>query len=178
MTFTVRRAGAATVSVLAAFTAVACSSAPASITPAPSPSSTRTSLSPYNPCTDVSDDIIRTIGFRPGSRTFLTLGANESAACTFDSSESQLRLSASSTTFEYIRDNNGSRTIGVNINERPAVIVRGRTKTAPCLLAMKSTGGTVQLSSSLNVAALEWGMNPCARLQTLATAIEPTIGDG
>ncbi|MGW5524988.1 DUF3558 family protein [Gordonia sp. NPDC003950] len=125
-----------------------------------------------DPCTAIGDNLIRELDLNPATRTPVTPTGTETSACEVSSSDTTVRFSQSTTTFEAYRDSHQGNLIGVNVNQRPAVIVRSQSQ---CTLAMKDNAGITSLRVTVSVTALEWGMNPCGHIESYATTIEPTI---
>lgn len=130
----------------------------------------------YEPCSDIDDETLRSAGFNPATRRSLDPGGDETSKCAFRSGEIDLTVAASTMSFEDYRDRNAGMREGMDINDRPTVIVRRPGQDEPCELGMKTSDGIVLLTTKVPVGARVWGMDRCARIVDIATAIEPTIG--
>jgi hypothetical protein len=142
---------------------------------APTPATTYTE-STFDPCSDIDDQVVRAAGFNPATREPKPPTGEYIAACQFTSADMSLMVSTSRTTFEEFRDRYLGVREGLDIGERPAVVVRKPQPDLPCELAMKSSDGIVTLQTALNVTARQWGIDRCARIVEIATVIEPSVG--
>lgn len=147
------------------------------------PSSSSTAIatdqggSGFDPCSDIDDQVVHDVGFNPATREPKPVAGESTASCQFSSAEMSLVISTSKTGFEEFRDRYVGMHEGLDIDKRPAVIVRKPQIELPCELAMKADDGIVTLQTTLNVAAKEWGMDRCARIVDIALGIEPSIND-
>lgn len=138
----------------------------------------RTAAYVDEPCLDIDDATLRSVGMNPESRRSVQPSATETSACFFRSSDLDLRVAASRVSFEEYRDSTTGKGIseGLDIGIRPAQMVRRPGPEGTCELAMKTDHGTILLTTVISVASREWGMDRCGRMRQIATAIEPTIG--
>jgi hypothetical protein len=151
---------------------------PAATAPAPAPTALVGGQGgpAFDPCVDIDDQVVRSVGFNPATREPKPAAGEYVAACQFDSAEMSLVVATAGTSFEEFKDRYVGARVGVDIDDRPAVVVRKPEVDLPCELAMKIDGGIVTLQTTLNVTAREWGMERCARIVDIATGIEPSIG--
>jgi hypothetical protein len=153
------------------------SSSPTETELSPTPAATEAAAAPFDPCTDIEEDTLRRASLNPAARQPVPgASAQVTAACQYVSGTSTVVISSSTQTFEEFRDANDGRRIGLDIGERPTVIVQVEDPNAPCELAMKTQNGIVLIVSTISVAAREWGMDACGGIRELATVIEPAIG--
>lgn len=129
----------------------------------------------FDPCADLPDAVVRQAGFNPVTRERQPASGENIVACRFSSSDTALVIATSDTPFELFRDRYTGMYEGLDVGKRPAVIVRTAGANDPCRLAMKTATGVVLLQTTISVSAKEWGMDRCARIRDIATAIEPSI---
>lgn len=130
------------------------------------------------PCVDIDDATLRSVGMNPESRRSVQPSATEASARSFRSSDLDLRVAASRVSFEDYRDSTTGKGIseGLDIGTRPAQMVRRPGPEGRCELAMKTDHGTILLTTVIAVSSREWGMDRCGQMKQIAAAIEPTIG--
>lgn len=163
-------------SAILATIAACASEQPGSGPPASSSESISAQTSVFDACADIDDATIRAAGLNPTTRQPVTPGPGQTSACSFQSDDLTVVVASTRQTFEDYRDANAGIREGLDIHERPTVIVRRPEPNAPCELGMKAANGLVLVTSTITITAREWGMDSCGQIVNVATAIEPAIG--
>ena len=130
-----------------------------------------------DPCAWVTDEMVRSFGFDPTTRTRDSIESTQSVRsshlCQFSSSEGQLLLISSGDAYDQnltkYRDQIQQH---VAINGRDAVVVLDSVEPDTCDVVMRSTEGTVFVSRTVFANTT----SPCDGLVDVATEIEPRIG--
>lgn len=132
----------------------------------------------FDPCTQVSDDAAREAGFDPSTRkrgddqvaetTFLI--------CNFTEPNETLTLISGNATWEEDQQKNGGWSEPLTINGREALWVRDPELKRGCDIHLRTAVGFVDVGTTLTADGIAAGQDPCHGLESVAAAIEPSIG--
>ncbi len=136
----------------------------------------------FDPCTWISDDVVRQAGFDPSSRK----RGNDTVAeyifltCQFDSKLRELDVDSGNITWNQDQQKNGSWLQPTQINGRQAAFGQDPTSglTTECEVHMRTKVGVAIVSVILTDDGVMQGLHPCDNIQNIASAIEPEIGKG